>query len=61
MPTGPVPDPGKFIDIDMLALPGGRDETDLDVAALFERRESKLTKFVPTELQLAVVEAERIR
>jgi hypothetical protein len=59
IPTGPEPDLGKFIDIEMLALPGGRERTAEDFAALFDRAGFELVKIVPTKSPLSVVEAIR--
>jgi len=59
LPTGSEPDLGKFIDIEMLALPGGRERTAEEFAALFERSGFKLTKIVPMKSALSVVEAVR--
>jgi hypothetical protein len=60
VPTGPEPNLGQFIDIEMLALPGGREKTAVEFAANFERCGFKLTKIVPTKSPLSVVEAERM-
>jgi hypothetical protein len=59
IPAGPEPDMGKFIDIEMLALPGGRERTAEEFAALFERSGFKLMKIVPMKSALSVVEAVR--
>jgi hypothetical protein len=59
IPVGPEPDLGKFIDIEMLALPGGRERTADEFAALFDRCGFKLMKIVPTKSPLSVVEAIR--
>ena len=60
VPTGPEPNLGKFIDIEMLALRGGRENTGVEFAALLEQSGFKLTKIVPTKSPLSVVEAERM-
>jgi hypothetical protein len=60
VPTGPEPNLGQFIDIEMLALPGGREKTAVEFAANFARSGFKLTKIVPTKSTLSVVEAERM-
>jgi hypothetical protein len=59
IPAGSEPNLGKFIDIEMLALPGGRERTAEEFAALFERSGFKLTRIVPMKSPLSVVEAVR--
>jgi hypothetical protein len=53
------PDFGKFIDIEMLALPGGRERSADEFKALFARSGFEMTKIVPTKSPLSVVEAIR--
>ncbi len=57
---GNTPDFGKFIDIEMLLLPGGRERTADEFRALFRRGGFELTRVVPTTSPLSVVEAVRI-
>jgi hypothetical protein len=59
IPSGSEPDPGKFIDIEMLLWPGGRERTAEEFRALFERSGFELTKIVPTKSPLSVIEAIR--
>jgi hypothetical protein len=59
IPTGPEPNLGKFIDIEMLALPGGRERTAEEFATLFERCGFRLTRIVPMK-SLSVLEAVRV-
>jgi hypothetical protein len=54
---GATPDLGKFIDIEMLLFPGGRERTAEEFKSLFERSGFRLTKVVPTKSPLSVVEA----
>jgi hypothetical protein len=56
---GPTPDLGKFIDIEMLLLPGGRERSTGEFRALFAGAGFELTKIVPTKSPLSVVEAVR--
>lgn len=56
---GAQPDLGKFIDIEMLLFPGGRERTASEFKALFARSGFTLTKVVPTKSPLSVVEAVR--
>jgi hypothetical protein len=56
---GPGPDLGKFIDIEMLNLPGGRERSADEFRALFAGAGFEMTKVVPTKAPLSVVEAVR--
>jgi hypothetical protein len=60
VPDGPQPDLGKFIDIEMLMLPGGRERTAGEFKELFAQSGFTLTKVVPTKSPLSVVEAVRM-
>jgi hypothetical protein len=55
--SGGTPDLGKFIDIEMLLFPGGRERTADEFKSLFERSGFRMTKIVPTKSPLSVVEA----
>jgi hypothetical protein len=55
---GNEPDLSKFIDIEMMLLPGGRERTEAEFKALFARNGFTLTRVVPTQAPLWVVEAE---
>jgi hypothetical protein len=54
---GNTPDFGKIIDLEMLAMPGGRERTATEFEALFARAGFTLTKIVRTESPLSVIEA----
>jgi len=56
---GGAPDLGKFIDIEMLALPGGKERSTDEFRALFAGAGFELTRIVPTKSPLSVVEAVR--
>ncbi|HTC78616.1 MAG TPA: methyltransferase, partial [Terriglobales bacterium] len=47
----------KWLDLEMLVFPGGRERTQAEFAALFEGAGFKLTRVVPTESPLCVIEA----
>ena len=53
------PDLGKLLDIEMLAMPGGRERTADEFKALFARSGFEMTNVVPTKSPLSVVEAVR--
>ncbi len=59
IPSGPEPDLGKFIDIEMLLWPGGRERTAEEFRVLFDRSGFELTKIVSTKSPLSVIEAIR--
>src|SRR5205823_8154543 len=47
----------KWLDLEMPVFPGGREPTEKEFAALFENAGFKLTRVVPTESPLCVIEA----
>ena len=51
------PDLTKLIDLEMLVLPGGKERTADEYKALFARNGFVLTKIVPTQSPLCVIEA----
>ena len=55
--AGNAPDLGKLIDLEMLMMPGGRERTEDEFRSLFAGAGFELTRVVPTESPLAVVEA----
>jgi hypothetical protein len=54
---GSQPDLGKLIDLEMLMMPGGRERTEAEFAALFASAGFELVRVVPTRSPLSVVEA----
>jgi hypothetical protein len=54
---GNEPDLGKLIDLEMMMMPGGRERTADEFAALFASAGFELTRIVPTEAALCVIEA----
>jgi hypothetical protein len=59
--AGSAPDFGKFIDIEMLALPGGKERSEEEFRTLFAGAGFELTRVVPTKSPLWVVEAVRLQ
>src|SRR4029079_5292132 len=55
--TGNEPEIGKWADIEMLALPGGRERTADEYRELFKRAGFKMTQVVPTKVPQSVIEA----
>ena len=57
---GNEPHFAKWLDLEMLLLPGGKERTEAEFATLFEGAGFKLTRIVPTKGPLFVVEAEKV-
>jgi O-methyltransferase/methyltransferase family protein len=57
---GNEPHFAKWLDLEMLLLPGGKERTEAEFAKLFEGAGFKLTRVVPTKGTLCVVEAEKV-
>ena len=55
--AGDQPDLGKLIDLEMLMMPGGKERSEAEFAALFKSAGFTLTRIVPTKSPLSVVEA----
>lgn len=51
-----IPEPGKFMDVNMLAMTGGRERTAEDFAALFAASGFALGRVIPTESVMNLVE-----
>jgi len=59
VPPGHAPHMSKFLDIEMLAFPGGKERTEAEYATLFGWAGFKLTRVVPTKSPFSVIEAVR--
>jgi hypothetical protein len=57
IPAGNAPALGKIIDLEMLVMPGGRERTEEEFRRLFSRAGYELTRIIPTESPLSVIEA----
>jgi hypothetical protein len=57
LPGGNAPHPGKILDMMMLVGPGGRERTEEEYGALLAKAGLRLTRVVPTESAVSVVEA----
>jgi hypothetical protein len=51
------PHPSKFLDIEMLVLPGGRERTEAEYADLFAKAGFKLQRVVRTQSPICIIEA----
>jgi len=58
LPEGDVPHFGKLVDMVMLAVPGGEERTAAEYAALLAKAGFRMTRVVPTESDVSIVEAE---
>jgi hypothetical protein len=52
-----TPDLGKLIDLEMVVMTGGRERTEEESRALFDRTGFKMTRVIPTKSPLSVIEA----
>ncbi len=57
LPFGNAPHPGKLLDLMMLVGPGGRERTEQEYGTLLDKAGMRLTRVVPTESAVSVVEA----
>jgi hypothetical protein len=57
LPPGNTPHPGKMLDMMMLVGPGGRERTEQEYGALLGQVGFRMTRVVPTESAVSVVEA----
>ena len=61
IPPGNQPFMGKFFDLHMLAVnSGGRERTEAEYRALFEKAGFKLTRIVPTQEEMSIIEGIRV-
>jgi hypothetical protein len=56
LPAGDTPHPGKIFDILMLVVPGGQERTEQEYGTLLSKAGLRLTRVVPTESAVSVVE-----
>jgi hypothetical protein len=57
LPEGDTPHPGKLLDMMMLVGPGGRERTEQEYGTLLSKAGLRLTRVIPTESAVSVVEA----
>ena len=57
IPPGNEPGLGKIMDLEMLVMPAGRERTEEEFRRLFDRAGYRLTRVVPTDSPLSVIEA----
>jgi hypothetical protein len=56
IPPGNEPFMGKFLDLTMLLIPGGKERTEAEYRTLFESAGFHLTRIVPTATEVSVIE-----
>jgi hypothetical protein len=59
LPEGNAFHPGKMLDITMLALTPGQERTETEYRALLEKANFRLTRVIPTNSAVSIVEAIR--
>jgi hypothetical protein len=59
LPAGDTPHPGKILDIVMLVAPGGQERTESEYIQLLGKAGLRVTRVVPTESAVSIVEAVR--
>jgi hypothetical protein len=57
IPATNEPHLGKWVDLEMLALPGGKERTEQEYRDLFGRAGFKLIRIVPNNSPLWIIEA----
>jgi hypothetical protein len=57
LPPGETPHPGKILDMVMLVIPGGQERTEAEYDDLLGKAGFRLTRVVPTESVVSIVEA----
>jgi hypothetical protein len=56
IPPGNEPFFGKWLDVNMLVLPGGQERTEQEYRTLYEAAGFQLTRVVPTTTEVSVIE-----
>jgi hypothetical protein len=57
IPAGDAPHPGKLLDMVMLVVAGGQERTEAEYATLLNRAGFHLSRVMPTESPVSVMEA----
>jgi hypothetical protein len=61
IPEGNVPNPGKFMDVNMLVATGGRERTAREFEALFEQAGLRLNRVIDLTIpDMSIVEGEKV-
>ena len=57
LPEGDAPHPGKMLDMGMLVVTGGQERTEAEYGLLLAKADFHLTRVLPTNSAVSVVEA----
>lgn len=60
IPSGNDPFGGKFLDLVMLLIPGGKERTEDEYRELLAKADFELTQVIPTESEVSIVEAKKL-
>jgi hypothetical protein len=61
IPSDNAAHPGKFIDLEMLLITGGRERTEAEFDVLLRTADLAIERILPTALTVSVIEARRAR
>jgi len=56
IPPGNAPSFAKQLDVNMLVIPGGKERTEAEYQALFQSADFRLTRIVPTAMEISIIE-----
>lgn len=56
IPAGNDPFAGKFLDLVMLLIPGGKERTAEEFRSLFDQAGFEVTRIIPTQSELSIIE-----
>jgi hypothetical protein len=56
IPPGNTPYAGKFMDINMLVMTGGRERTESEYRQLFERSGLRIARIIPAHPLASIIE-----
>jgi hypothetical protein len=59
IPPNNEPFYGKFLDLVMLLIPGGKERTKDEYRTLFERAGFELSQIVPTSTEISILEGKK--
>jgi hypothetical protein len=59
IPPGNAPFHGKFLDLVMLLIPGGKERSEAEYRTLFERAGFELTRIVPTGTEVSIIQGKK--
>lgn len=60
IPPGNEPCFGKFLDLTMLTIPGGKERTEKEFQALFQTTGFQLTRCIPTNAGVSIIEGKKL-